>query len=104
MTAMLSDLGQDAAGAGHGSGDHSTTAHGGMMSEADLQQLRAATGDDAAHLYLTAMIQHHRGAIDAAEAQVADGSYPPARDLARKIAEDQAIEIAEMEALLAHER
>jgi uncharacterized protein (DUF305 family) len=102
MSAMLTDLGQDAAGGGHGSGDHSTTAHGGMMSEAELQQLREATGDDAAHLYLKAMIEHHQGAIDAAETEIADGVYGPARELAGKIAESQAIEIAEMEALLAH--
>jgi uncharacterized protein (DUF305 family) len=103
MTGMLSDLGQDAAGDGDGhGGDHGTTAHGGMLSEAELQQLREATGDDAAHLYLEEMIEHHEGAIEAAETQMADGSYAPARELARKIAQDQAVEVAEMKALLAH--
>jgi uncharacterized protein (DUF305 family) len=50
------------------------------------------------------MMEHHQGAIDAAETEMAEGSYAPARELARTIAEDQAIEIPEMEALLAHQR
>lgn len=96
MDQMLADLGQDA-----GSGGHSAGGHGGMMSDADMAQLMDATGTDAARLYLEGMIEHHNGAIDAAEAQIEDGEYQPAVDLAKKIAKDQAAEIAEMEGLLA---
>jgi len=94
MDQMLADLG------GHGDG-HAAGGHGGMMSDADLQALMDATGTDAARIYLESMIEHHRGAIEAAEAEVTDGQYAPAIELARKIAKDQAAEITKMQGLLA---
>jgi uncharacterized protein (DUF305 family) len=96
MDRMLADLGQDA-----DSGSHSAGGHGGMMSGADMEELMDATGTDAARMYLEGMIEHHKGAIDAAETEIADGKYPPARELAQKIAKDQADEITKMEGLLA---
>jgi uncharacterized protein (DUF305 family) len=97
MNAMLEDLGEspDAHGGAHGSG------HGGMMSDEYMQELKAATGTEAALLYLEGMIEHHQGAIDASETQIAEGQYPPAIELARKIAADQAAEITRMRELLA---
>ena len=94
---MLTDLGESTDAASH-SGHHS--AHGGMMSEADLTALRAAKGTQAARLYLQAMIEHHEGAIDASETELDDGTYEPARELARSIAQAQAEEIATMRDLL----
>ena len=98
MDQMLADLGQDADGAMMGDG---TGGHGGMMSDGDMEMLMDATGTDAARMYLEGMIEHHKGALDAAETQIADGKYPPAVELAEKIAKDQAAEIAKMEGLLA---
>ena len=92
---MLTDLGQPTGGGPHSGG------HGGMMSDTDLDTLREAEGDDAARRYLEAMIAHHEGAIEAAEAELRDGTYEPARQLATSIAEDQAAEITRMERLLA---
>jgi uncharacterized protein (DUF305 family) len=97
MEGMLEDLGEDPAG--HGGG-HSA-GHGGMMSDEYMAQLRAATGTEAARLYLEGMIEHHQGAIDASETQIAEGQYPPAIELAKKIAADQAAEITRMRELLA---
>lgn len=94
---MLTDLGRSTDGGQHGSG-HS--AHGGSMSEQDLAALRDATGAESARLYLEAMIEHHRGAIEASETELADGEYAPARDLAKGIARAQAEEITRMKALL----
>ena len=98
MDQMLADL-------GHEAGEHhmsdGTMQHGGMMSDADMQELMGATGTDAARRYLEGMIEHHEGAIEAAQTEMADGAYPPAVDLAQQIAEDQAAEIAKMESLLA---
>lgn len=97
MDQMLADLGQpsgDATGGGHAGG------HGGMMGDAEMKALEQAEGAQAARLYLTGMIKHHEGAIEAAEAELADGTYEPARQLATTIAEDQAAEITELEQLL----
>ncbi|MCU1691431.1 MAG: hypothetical protein JWM64_522 [Frankiales bacterium] len=106
MTTMLTDLGEDAAG-GHGGG-HSTSGsmdmgaagHEGTMSDAEMAALDAATGTQAARLYLEGMVRHHQGAIKASDAELADGEYRPALDLARKIKTAQAGEITTMQALL----
>ena len=98
MDQMLTDLGEEH-GEDHMSGG--SMMHGGMMSDADMEQLMNATGTEAARLYLEGMIEHHKGAIAAAETQIADGKYPPAVELAEKIAKDQAGEIEKMEGLLA---
>ena len=96
MDQMLADL-----GVGEDSGGHSAGGHGGMMSDADMQMLMDATGTEAARMYLEGMIEHHNGAIDAAETEIANGKYAPAVELAEKIAQDQAAEITKMEGLLA---
>ena len=98
MEQMLEDLGASS-DEDHMSGG--MMQHGGMMSDADMQMLMDATGTDAARMYLEGMIEHHNGAIDAAETEIADGKYPPAVELAETIAKNQAAEIAEMEGLLA---
>ncbi len=73
---------------------------GGMMSRADLDALAKATGDDAARLYLTGMITHHRGAITMAEQELTSGENPDARQLAQTIIDTQRAEITTMTTLL----
>ena len=97
MDQMLKALGEDTK-AKHGGG-HSA-GHGGMMSDADLAKLKAASGTEAARLYLTAMIVHHEGAIEASDTEIADGAYPPAIALAQQIKAAQAAEITQMRTLL----
>lgn len=72
----------------------------GMMSPHDMQALQDAQGTDAARLFLTQMIEHHRGAIAMARTEVDTGQYPPAVTLARNIIESQQREITTMEQLL----
>ncbi len=98
MDQMLADLGREA-GEDHMSG--AMMEHGGMMSDADMGELMNATGTDAARMYLEGMIEHHKGAIDAAEIEIADGKYQPAVGLAKEIAKEQAAEITKMQGLLA---
>ena len=81
-----------------GSMDHGSMS--GMMSEADLEELRSADGQEASRLFLEQMIEHHRGAVEMAETQVEDGRSPEAVDLARTIVETQNEEIEQMESLL----
>ncbi len=97
MNSMLKALGEDSTaedGEGHGGG------HGGMMSEQDMAALKAATGTDAARLYLEGMIKHHQGAIEASDAELADGKYEPALELAQEIKTAQQAEITTMQELL----
>jgi uncharacterized protein (DUF305 family) len=76
----------------------------GMLSEAQLQELRAARGRPFERLLLTYMIQHHRGATAmVAELFASDGA---AQDqvvfkFANDVNVDQITEIARMERMLA---
>ena len=97
MDQMLTALGEETDGGEH---EGHSTGHGGMMSEEDLADLEAARGIEAARLYLEAMIAHHEGAIEAADAEIEDGKYGPAVALAKEIKTAQEAEIAEMQALL----
>ena len=72
----------------------------GMMTEEQMQELEAAEGAEAAEMYLTMMTAHHRGAIDMAQEEVAEGQNPQAIEMAQKVIEDQEAEIQEMERLL----
>jgi uncharacterized protein (DUF305 family) len=99
MNTMLEALGEPTDSAQHGEGHGA--GHGGMMSDADMGALQAATGTEAARLYLEGMIEHHKGAIDASETEIAEGRYGPAIELAKEIEQAQAAELTEMEQLLA---
>jgi uncharacterized protein (DUF305 family) len=105
MNAMLGAWGQesmgmddmgDMGGMDHGSG----AGMGGMMSQEDLDRLEAATGDEAARLFLEGMIEHHQGAVDMARDEVSDGENPQAKQLAEQIITAQEAEITQMEQML----
>ncbi len=104
LNQMLDHFGVDADsagghGGGHGGGD--APMHGGMMTEQELAEFEDASGTDAERSFLTLMIAHHEGAIEAAETELAEGEYAPARELAESIRDSQAAEIKQMEQLLA---
>ncbi|NGP08741.1 DUF305 domain-containing protein [Rhodococcus sp. 14C212] len=73
----------------------------GMMSAEDMAALQNAEGVDASRLFLTQMIEHHRGAIAMAQTEVDSGQNPDAVAMARTIAETQQQEITTMENILA---
>lgn len=80
--------------------DHSAEEMPGMTDEQDMAALAAADGADATRLFLTAMIAHHRGAIQMAQVELQAGVNPSAQALARTIIAAQQAEIATMSALL----
>jgi uncharacterized protein (DUF305 family) len=75
----------------------------GMLTEAQMKQLDAARGSEFDRLFLTFMMQHHRGAVS----MVKDlfGTYGAGQDetvfkFASDVNVDQTTEIARMEKLL----
>ena len=82
------------AGAGMGPGH-------GMMSDADLDELRQLDGVEAERLFLTQMIEHHEGAIEMANDEIAAGLDAETIALCESIVVSQTAEIAEMRELLA---
>ena len=81
--------------------DHSDmTGMSGMMSQADMDSLEAATGTGFDKLWLTLMTAHHEGAIEMSKSEQSDGQNVAAKELAGKIITAQEGEIAEMKTLL----
>lgn len=72
----------------------------GMMSEADMAALQNAQGAAAARLFLTQMIQHHKGAIMMAQKEIDNGQFSAAVEMARNIVSSQQKEIDTMQAML----
>ena len=73
----------------------------GMMTGAQMNELRNASGAAFDTMFLQMMIEHHRGAVTDAQQEVDNGSNPEATQLATKIVADQTAEIGRMQQLLA---
>lgn len=71
----------------------------GMASSSDIGKLSAAKGTRFDRLFLTLMLEHHRGAVQMAQMQRSDGKAPEALALAKDIETTQAAEITRMEKL-----
>jgi uncharacterized protein (DUF305 family) len=102
LTAWLEEWGAPAPDASGGT-DHGSMEHGpmaGMMTDADMADLKAATGSGFDRMFLEMMIEHHTGAVQMAETVLAQGENREARALAEEIRSTQAAEIAEMRMLL----
>ena len=72
----------------------------GMLADQDITALHNAQGADASKLFLTAMIQHHQGAIAMAQDEIKSGQNPPAVALAHSIVTSQQQEINTMQTIL----
>lgn len=79
--------------------DHGTGTDG-MMSDADMQKFRAATGTELDTQFLQMMIVHHNGAIKMAEDELAKGVNTDARKLAEAVKTSQSAEVQQMQKLL----
>ena len=104
LQGWLEEWGEDEAaddGGGHGSmGGSDDSSGGGMMSDGDMETLEKATGEEFDRMFLEMMIEHHKGAIEMAEAELEDGEFADAQAMARDIIDAQQSEIEEMEGLL----
>ncbi|MBV6762981.1 DUF305 domain-containing protein [Rhodococcus opacus] len=86
----------DMSGMGHGSMDHGD----GMMSADRMAALTALSGTEFDRQWLTMMIEHHEGAVEMANTELADGENPDAKQMAADIVTAQQREIADMQAAL----
>ena len=69
----------------------------GMATDAQLDELAAASGTAADELFVELMTAHHRGGIHMAEFAAEEASVQEVRAMAASMAESQAHEIAELE-------
>ena len=94
MKAWLKD-----AGASEDPG-HSMDGMGGMLSEADLAALKAATGKQFDILWLKGMTGHHDGAIHMTM-MIEDANNPDIKAFGKNVVKAQSAEIKQMKAMLA---
>jgi uncharacterized protein (DUF305 family) len=95
MRGWLRSWGKPATPSG-GHGGHGDTEMPGMMSEADMRRLMAATGPEFDLAFVEMMAAHHQGAIDMANAELKDGSLPEVTRLAEQIIDTQQDEIEQL--------
>lgn len=82
--------------AAHGSGPMA-----GMMSDAQVADLEKASTAEFDEMFLKLMIEHHRGAIEAARTEQVEGKNADAKAAAADVITDQSAEIERIEKLLA---
>jgi uncharacterized protein (DUF305 family) len=73
----------------------------GMVSETDLNALRAASGQEFDRQFVQRMTAHHQGALEMAKTELDKGKFKAAKSLAAEITSGQEKEIAEMAAIQA---
>jgi uncharacterized protein (DUF305 family) len=101
MTGWLEEWGQEVPDEmGHGGMSGMDGGMPGMMSEEDMAAMGDASGPAFDEMFLTMMIEHHEGAIEMAETELADGQDPEAKELAQAIIDAQQAEIEEMRGIL----
>lgn len=88
---------------GHDMGDMGDTDSSmpGMMSDQEMADLEAASGQDFEDMWLQMMIRHHEGAIEMAGDVQRSGMFEAAMELAEAIETSQQAEIEQMRDLLA---
>ena len=94
----MSDMGNMGGSSGSSGSMGSTDSMG--MSQEQMDQLDAASGKDFDRMFLQMMTAHHRGAIELARTEQANGSNPQAIALAKSIETSQGAEVAEMGQML----
>jgi len=72
----------------------------GMMDSADMDKLKKASGKEFDSMFLTMMVEHHKGAVEMAATEKAKGEYKAATAMAGDIVTSQNAEISEMKKLL----
>lgn len=72
----------------------------GVMTQQQMDALRAATGADFDRMWLEMMIEHHQGAVDMANTEIADGTNAETKALAQNIRTTQQAEIEQMRGML----
>ncbi|AUI57052.1 DUF305 domain-containing protein [Amycolatopsis sp. BJA-103] len=98
MKTWLSDRGKPVPGEGHAGhgGGHDHGLMPGMATEAQLADLRAASGPAFEKLFLDLMIAHHQGALTMAETQLGKGVEIKAQEMAQEVITGQSAEIERM--------
>ena len=100
MSGWLKSWGQSVPSAMPGMDHSAHSGMAGMMDSKDMDKLAKASGAEFDTMFLTMMIEHHKGAVQMAGTEKAKGAYAPATSMADAIITGQTAEITEMNKLL----
>lgn len=100
LSGWLKSWGEKVPAAGQGHSEHSGHSMPGMMTPQDMGRMKKMSGKEFDREFLKSMTAHHEGAVDMARTEESDGSYKPAKAMARDIRRSQTGEIKEMRELL----
>jgi uncharacterized protein (DUF305 family) len=81
-------------------GGHSAMPMDGMVDQATMDRLASLNGAQFETLWLQSMLAHHQGAIEMANAEIANGANVDAIGVARNIVTSQQAEIGQMKTML----
>ncbi|WP_128374550.1 DUF305 domain-containing protein [Streptomyces cavernae] len=80
--------------------DHGAGGMEGMMSDEDMDELKAMKGAEFDKMFAQMMIDHHNGAITMAKNEQKNGEYTDAVKMAGDIVSGQSAEVKELKAIL----
>ncbi|MBT2492896.1 DUF305 domain-containing protein [Streptomyces sp. ISL-96] len=87
-------------GMDHGTGDTEGSGMSGMMSEKDMEELKAAKGTDFDKKFAQMMTDHHNGAIEMAKDEQKNGRNATAKKLADDVVKNQSAEVQQLRKIL----
>ncbi|MBF6228671.1 DUF305 domain-containing protein [Nocardia abscessus] len=96
ISTLLQQFGKPAPAANHGG----MPGMPGMMSPESMGSLQSMSGSEFDRMWLSMMIEHHRGAIEMAQTELANGKNSEARKLAETVISTQQSEIDKMQRML----
>ncbi|MGI5451780.1 DUF305 domain-containing protein [Streptomyces sp. CA-249302] len=100
MNGWLKSWGQDMSSSMPGMGQSADSGMAGMMDSKDMSHLEKMSGTGFDTMFLTMMVDHHKGAVAMATTEKNKGEYGPATSMAADIVTAQTAEITEMNKLL----
>ncbi|WP_018178152.1 DUF305 domain-containing protein [Jongsikchunia kroppenstedtii] len=83
-----------------GHGGHGGHSMSGMMNDDQMNELKTLSGSAFDTMWLRMMVEHHQGAIEMAQTELAQGKDPATKALAQSIIDAQQKEIAQMRSML----
>ncbi|WP_243749902.1 DUF305 domain-containing protein [Nocardia ignorata] len=96
MQSMLTEFGKSVPSGGEAMGHDMP----GMMSPEQMSSLDGMSGPEFDRMWLEMMIDHHNGAVQMAQTEIASGANPQAKQMAETIVSTQQREIDQMKAML----
>lgn len=96
MQSMLTEFGKSVPSGGDAMGHNMP----GMMSPEQMSSLEGMSGPEFDRMWLEMMIDHHEGAVQMAQTEIASGANPQAKQMAETIVSTQQREIDQMTAML----